>query len=56
MLACIDEEYAATKKLYELYSADATVGFEATNHYYYNANLLLEKMLSLIEMKETLNA
>lgn len=55
LIECIDEEYAATKTLYGLYSQDATVGFEATNHYYYNANILLEKMLSLLEMKEALN-
>ncbi len=56
ILAYIEEEYTATKTLYAFYSQDATIAFEATNHYYYNANLLLEKMLSLVELKESLGA
>lgn len=51
---CIDNEMQATKAVYELICADAKIGFEATNHYYYNENLLLEKLLNLTYLKKEL--
>lgn len=54
MLDCVEKEYKLTKLIYELISKDAKIGFEMTNHYYYNANLLLEKMLNLLSLKEQL--
>lgn len=51
---CIDNEMHATKAVYELICADAKIGFEATNHYYYNENLLLEKLLNLTYLKKEL--
>ncbi len=44
---CAAQMLHLTRKLYSLICRDATVGFEMTNHYYYNANLLLLRMLEL---------
>ncbi|MBO6262877.1 MAG: hypothetical protein J6N93_01215 [Clostridia bacterium] len=43
----ISDEYGLTEDLYKLAMTDAKVGFEMTNHYYYNENLLLEKLVNL---------
>ena len=51
---CIDSEIEVTKIVYELICLDAKIGFEATNHYYYNQNLLLEKLLNLSYLKKEL--
>ena len=42
----LDEEIAAAKTLHELMRADARIGYEATNHYYYTAQDLREKVLN----------
>ncbi len=55
MLRCVEEELALTKLIYHLVSEDSKIGFEMTNHYYYNANQLLEKMLNLLSLKRQLN-
>lgn len=47
ILDVIEAERDTTKKLYELSSKDAKIGYEISNHYFYNANLLLEKFLNL---------
>ncbi|MBR2968469.1 MAG: hypothetical protein IKC36_01350 [Clostridia bacterium] len=47
MLSLVREEEAVVDRLYELISRDARIGFEMTNHYYYNENVLLEKLLNL---------
>ncbi len=52
LLPVIDGEKALTESLLKLLSEDAKIGFEMTNHYFYNRNLLLEKLISLSEMKK----
>ena len=41
------EEYHNTQRLLMLAAEDPSIGFEACNHYLYNENTLLEKLLSL---------
>ena len=41
------EEYKNTQRLLTLAAEDPSIGFEASNHYLYNENMLLEKLLSL---------
>ena len=55
LLNCVEKEYALTELVYELISTDSKIGFEMTNHYYYNANGLLEKMLNLEMLKKQLS-
>lgn len=52
--ALLDEEYALTERLYRLQNEDARIGFEASNHYYYHANTLLEKLWNLQSLKKEL--
>ncbi len=47
LLECAVTQLDLTRKMYALISRDATIGFEMTNHYYYNSNLLLLRMLEL---------
>ena len=54
MISCIESEEEVTKLLYKLISVDAKIGFEMTNHYYYNENILLEKLVNLSECKQKL--
>ena len=42
---CLKSELELTKQLYSIICENAEIGFEMTNHYYYNENLLLEKIL-----------
>jgi len=49
----IDEEAALTETLYGLCKQDARIGFEASNHYLYNENSLLLKLVSLRELKNS---
>ncbi len=44
---CAGQMLELTKRLYGLICRDAAIGFEMTNHYYYNGNLLLLRMLEL---------
>jgi hypothetical protein len=44
--AILDEEIALAKRLRALASADSRLGFEATNHYAYTLNDLMEKVLN----------
>lgn len=52
LLEIIEEDKALVKVLYNLVQVDAKIGFEMTNHYFYNSNLLLEKLLNLDYLKE----
>ena len=52
ILALIEEETRLVKELYAITQADARIGFEASNHYYYYENSLLEKLLNLETLKE----
>ena len=45
--AAAEEEFANTKRLITLSAEDPSIGYEASNHYLYNENTLLEKLLSL---------
>ena len=47
-------EYENTLNLYELFSEDAKIGFEMTNHYYYTPSALIEKLINLKELEEEL--
>lgn len=51
LLEIIDKDSVLVKELYELVQKDAKIGFEMTNHYFYNSNLLLEKLLNLNYLK-----
>ncbi len=52
LLSILEEETLVTKLLYNLFSKDAKIGFEMTNHYYYNENLLLYKLINLKDLTE----
>ena len=54
LLNCVEEEKSLTEETYRLICEDAKIGFEMTNHYYYNANRLLEKLLNLHYVSEQL--
>lgn len=49
-----DAEADCVRRLYKLVSSDARMGFEATNHYYYNENTLLLKLVNLDRVKAAL--
>lgn len=46
-MSAVKEEYANTKRLITLAAEDSAIGYEASNHYMYNENMLLEKLLYL---------
>lgn len=46
-MAAVEEEFINTQNMIRLSAEDAAIGFEASNHYLYNENTLLEKLLSL---------
>ena len=50
----IEVERENTLTTYELVLKDARVGYEASNHYFFNSNLLLEKLLNLKELENQL--
>ena len=56
LLECLESERELAKELYVIISKDAKIGFEMTNHYYYNQNLLLEKILNVLELEEEIMA
>jgi hypothetical protein len=45
-LELIDREMELAKQLYELASADSRLGYEASNHYFYVPNDLIEKVIN----------
>lgn len=45
--ALAEEEFANVCKMIEISAQDATLGYEATNHYLYTENMMLEKLLGL---------
>ena len=51
-LACIEEEEALARALYRAAAADARVGYEASNHYYFTQNSFLEKFINLRAVRE----
>ena len=52
-LEAAKEEFANTKRMIVLSAEDPSIGFEACNHYLYNENTLLEKLLSLDKIIHT---
>ncbi len=56
ILALTAREREITERLYALVSKDAKIGYEISNHYFYNANLLLEKFLNLDYIDEQIKS
>ena len=52
VLTLLDREYENVLSLYRLTSEDACIGFEASNHYFYNENTLLEKLINIKELRK----
>lgn len=50
----LKKEYENTVNLYKLFSSDAKIGFEMTNHYYYTPSALIEKLIDVKEISESL--
>ncbi len=55
MRLAIAEELELAHKLYDLIRRDSRIGFEASNHYYYNLNSLLEKIINCEYILTVLN-
>ncbi len=51
---CVENEFLLTKRLISILPEDSKIGFEMTNHYYYNLNLLFEKLVLLKEIMSLL--
>jgi len=47
LISLMEYEKLRTKKLISLVLSDGRIGFEASNHYYYTANLLKEKLINM---------
>ncbi len=54
MAATVHEELAMVHKLHELARRDSRIGFEASNHYYYSLNDLVEKMVNCEDVLDRL--
>jgi hypothetical protein len=54
MIAIIDEEIRLARSLYDLAASDSRIGYEASNHYYYTAQDLREKVLNCLDLRERL--
>lgn len=52
MIRLIREEISAVKQLLPLVCRDSRIGFEASNHYFYSLNDLLEKIISCCMMEQ----
>ena len=48
----LDEEIELARRLYAVVQRDSRTGFEASNHYYYTANDLKEKILNCEQVRE----
>ena len=55
MVQLIDEEISAVKELLSFVCRDSRIGFEASNHYFYSLNDLLEKLVSCCLMKQQIS-
>ncbi len=47
LFKCLNSEFSMTCKLLRYIAVDAKIGYEMTNHYFYNQNILLEKLINL---------
>jgi len=54
MIQIIDEEIQVTKALYKIASCDSRIGYEASNHYFYTALDLQEKVVNCQYIKDQL--
>ena len=54
MAATVREELDTVHKLHDLARRDSRVGFEASNHYYYSLNALVEKMVNCEDVLDRL--
>ena len=52
----LNDEIDITKRLLAVVSRDSRIGFEASNHYYYTRNDLVEKILNCLDMKRKFTA
>ena len=55
MIATVREELSLVHRLYELARIDSRIGFEASNHYYYSLNDLIEKMVNCEDVIDRLS-
>jgi hypothetical protein len=56
MIAILDEEIRLARSLYDLAASDSRIGYEASNHYYYTAQDLREKVLNCLDLRERLKS
>lgn len=56
LLAVVDSEAELTRELLGLICEDAKIGYEMTNHYFYDERRLKEKLLNLRDIKERLES
>ena len=54
ILPILEEEIEQARKLHSVILRDSRIGFEASNHYYYTANDLKEKVLNCEWLKNRL--
>ena len=54
LLEILDEEEEICKRLLVLTEREPSIGYEASNHYFYNDRNILEKLLQVDELKEEL--
>ncbi len=54
LLAILDEEIQLARRLWQVMRRDSRIGYEASNHYYYTENALMEKVLNCDRLKERL--
>ena len=47
VISMLKEERELLRRLYRLASEDARVGYEASNHYYFTQNNLIEKFVNI---------
>ena len=55
LTSILDEEITLAKRLTQIVKCDSRIGFEASNHYYYTVNDLMEKVLNCEKLKELIN-
>jgi len=51
-----EREIGITRQLYDLMRRDSRIGYEASNHYYYTARMLQEKVVNCHDLCEKLSA
>ena len=55
LISLMEYEKLRTERLIELVLSDGRIGYEASNHYYYTANLLKEKLINMDKLILELN-